>query len=99
MKIKRKRLDRGAFDKSEKYEIIQNNANSQYLSFFKSSEKSNRKSTENASLFNSENSSRVKSIKVSKITFPSLNDIEDISKDKSNVELPNVENLNRFQVN
>jgi len=96
MKIKRKRLDRGAFDKNEKYEIIQNNANSQYLSYFKSSEKSNRKSVENASLFNSENSSKVKSIKVSKITFPSLNDIEDNSKDKSNADLPNIENLNRF---
>ena len=96
MKIKRKRLDRGAFDKNEKYEIIQNYPNNQYLRFVTSSEKSNRKSVEIESLFNSETSSRVRSIKVSKITFPSLNDIEDNHKEKSSGNLPNIENLNRF---
>jgi hypothetical protein len=90
LKIKRKRLDKGTDNKS--------NNGSQNNRFIVTNQNSNTKSADkSSSFFDSDTKSRFNSIKVSKITFPHLNN-ESINVENDHKEVVNVDRENLYEI-
>lgn len=96
MKIKRKRLDKGT---AEKYEKSEYNHGIQHNRFIITHESSNLKSVDRSGSFlDSDTKSKFKSIKISKISFPALNNDQTIMEEDP-IEEMKVDRENLFEIN